>query len=195
MTQPILSILICSIWKRAGMLASLLSNLEEQIERLGVINLVEVRMSCDNGETPIGTKRNVLMEQATGKYSVFVDDDDKLPDYYIEEILKAAESDADCFAISGVMITNGSLENYWEISKDFEYCTKKEENGNEWYQRHPNHITPIRREIAVQFKFPDVYQFEDYNWACQIKNSGLIKTEFKIVKHPIYIYDFWSIKK
>lgn len=188
--QPVFSVLICSLWKRAGMLATLLSNLEEQIERLGVIDLVEIRISCDNGELPTGSKRNILMNQATGKYSVFVDDDDKLPDYYIEEVLKGVESDPDCLSMSGIMTTNGVNEQYWNISKDFEYRTLTDFQGKESYERFPNHITIMKRAIASQFKFPDIYMFEDYQWACAIRQSGLIKTEYRIPRHPMYHYDF-----
>ena len=190
MSHPIISILICSLWKRAGMLSKLLSGIQDQIDRLNAPDKVEVLINCDGGELPTGTKRNILLGQAAGKYSVFVDDDDKLPDYYIEEILKAAESDADCFSISGIMTTHGLNEQYWNISKDFEYRTLKDFQGKESFERFPNHITPMKRAIAVQFKFPDIYIFEDYQWACAIRQSGLIKTEFRIDKHPMYHYDF-----
>ncbi len=176
------------------MLASLLRNLEEQRDRFGGEPVVEIKVECDKGEIPTGTKRNLLMEEATGKYSVFCDDDDILPDYYIEEVLKAAESDADCFSMSGIMTTNGAKEQYWDISKDFEYRTLLNEKGEEWYQRFPNHITPMKREIACQFKFPNLYNFEDYQWALAIKQSGLIKTEFRIQRHPMYHYAVISPK-
>lgn len=187
---PVLSILICSLWKRAGMLATLLSNLEDQITRLNVFDKVEIRILPDNGEQPTGTKRNTLMDQSTGIYVVFIDDDDKVPEYYIEELLKAAESDADCFSISGIMTTHGLNEQYWNISKDFEYRTLRDSNGKESYERFPNHITPTKRSIASQFKFPDLYTFEDYQWALAMRQSGLIKTEHRIDRHPMYIYDF-----
>lgn len=192
--QPIISILICSLWKRAGMLASLLSHLEEQIDSHEAKDKIEINISCDNGERSTGLKRNDLLKKARGIWVMFVDDDDTLPPYFVEELLKASESDADCFSISGIMTTNGAKEQYWEISKDFEYRTLRNDKGEEWYQRFPNHITPIKREIACQFKFPDLYTFEDYQWALAIKNSGLIKTEYRIKRHPMYHYDFRTIK-
>lgn len=190
MSEPIISILICSLHKRTGMLASLLRNLEEQIKKLDVEDLVEIRVNVDGGEKPTGTKRNELLQQATGKYVLAVDDDDKIPNYYIEELLAAAQSDADCFAMSGIMTTDNQNEQYWEISKDFEYRTLRDEKGKDWFQRFPNHITAIRSSIAKQFTYPDLYTFEDHAWALKIHESKLIKTEFKITRHPMYHYDF-----
>jgi glycosyltransferase involved in cell wall biosynthesis len=191
--QPVVSVLICSLWKRAGMLASLLSNLEEQIERLCVYEEVQIIVRCDNGEIPTGTKRNQLLEEATGKYVVYIDDDDTVPDYYIEEILTASKQDCDAMAINGTMLTNGGDEKKWYISKDNPYTTLLDEKGVEYYLRYQNHISPIKREIANKFKFPDAYQFEDFEWATKIRYSCLIKTEAKIEK-PMYIYKFVSLK-
>lgn len=191
--QPILSILICSLWKRAGMLATLLSSLEDQIDRLEATNKVEIRLHCDSGELPTGTKRNILMEQATGVYVVYVDDDDSVSECYIEEILKAADQGCDAMAINGTILTNGKDEKRWFISKDNSYTTIMDEQGQEYYLRYQNHISPIKREIASQFKFPEKYQFEDFEWATKIRQSNLIHTEAKIEK-PLYIYKFVTVK-
>jgi hypothetical protein len=192
--QPVLSILICSLYKRAGMLAVLLGNLYEQIEKLGAEDKVEVLVEVDNGEMTTGAKRNILYSDATGKYVISHDDDDKPADFYVEELLKAAESDADCFAMTGYMLTNGTSRVDWEISKDHPYAAIKGEDGKKRYRRFPNHITAIRATIAKQFKFPELYNAEDYAWALQIHQSGLIKTEYKITRGPMYVYDWWPQK-
>lgn len=192
--QPVLSILICSLYKRAGMLAVLLGNLYDQIEKLGAEEKVEVLVEVDNGEMPTGTKRNILYANATGKYVISHDDDDKPSNFYIEELLKAAESDADCFGMTGFMTTNSGAMVEWEISKDHPYKAVRGEDGKERYLRFPNHITGIRSSIAKQFKFPEIYQAEDYTWALAIHESGLIKTEYKITRGYMYHYDFWPQK-
>ena len=76
-----------------GLLAALIRNLDEQIEKANARELVEVIPEVDKGETPTGTKRNNLIDRAAGKYIVFVDDDDTVSDYYVSEILRCAESD------------------------------------------------------------------------------------------------------
>lgn len=192
---PVLSILICSLNKRAGLLASLLEKLSKQIESCQAWDKVEVLVEIDDGEKPTGTKRNTLYQMAKGKYSISHDDDDAPADFYIEELLKAAESDADCFGMGGIMTTNGVNEKKWYISKDYPYVASRNDLGEEIYFRFPNHITAIRSSITKQFQFPDAYQSEDYAWALAIHQSGLIKTEYLIERFPMYYYQYLSHKK
>ena len=192
---PTLSILICSLNKRAGMLSSLLGKLSEQIEALKAWDQVEVLVEMDNGEKPTGTKRNMLYQMAKGKYSLSCDDDDSPADFYVEELLKAAESDADCFSMGGIMTNNGGNEKKWYISKNYPYIASRNDLGEEIYLRFPNHITSIRSSIAKQFQFPDAYQSEDYAWALAIHQSGLIKTEYLIERFPMYHYQYLTVKK
>lgn len=182
----ILSVLICSLEKRAYMLQMLTTYLQEQIVRCDAKDKVQVLTKVDNGQKTTGMKRNELLEEATGTYSVFCDDDDWIADYYIEELLKAAESDCDCFAINGTMTTNGHSERRWWIYKDSDYSDRPD-----GYHRYPNHLCPMKREIAIQFKFPQITIGEDYEWATAIHNAGIIKTEYKIEK-PMYHYRFTS---
>lgn len=190
----ILSILIPSLYQRAGMLATMLRNLHEQIALLGAENIVEILVSVDSKEKTTGTKRNELVADATGMYVVHVDDDDLLPIYYVEEMLEAAKSEADCFAISGIITTNGTAEKRWYISKDLNYHATIDTDGRECYHRYTNHITCVKREIASKILFPDETQGEDFEWATNLKKSGLLKTEYKIDRFPMYHYKFVSMK-
>lgn len=135
-----------------------------------------------------GEKRNILLERAKGKYVVFVDDDDSVATNYVDLLLKAAESDADCFAINGTMTTNGANLKRWYIAKDNPYKAEIV-NGEEVYLRYPNHITPIKRSIAIQVKFPHVYRGEDYQWATELHLKKLIQSEF-VIETPLYEYKF-----
>jgi hypothetical protein len=189
----ILSILICSLNKRAGMLASLLEKLSKQIEACQAWEKVEVLVEMDNGEKPTGTKRNTLLNSAKGVYVVYADDDDEVFDYYVEEVLKAAEQDCDAMAVCGIMSTNGRDIKKWFIAKDNQYVASRDENGSEIYLRYQNHISPVKREIALQVGFTDKYVGEDYDYANKLHKMGLVKTEAKIEK-PIYHYKFVSNK-
>lgn len=194
----ILSVLITSMYKRAGMLASILRHLEIQIEGCNAKDIVEILTNVDYGESQggksTGQKRNELVIQATGKYIVHVDDDDAIPPYYIEELLKAAMSDADCFSISGVINTDGRNEKVWHISKDMPYAARFDLEGKEEYTRYPNHICPMKREIAIQVPFPHQTIGEDYAFATVLHNEKLIKTEYRIDRFPMYYYKFISNK-
>ena len=185
-----LSILIPSLNSRAGLLASLLRRLENQIEHCNAKNDVEILVSLDDGEKTTGKKRNELVEQAKGRYVIGHDDDDLPGDHYIEELLKACESGADCFAISGIITTDGVDLKRWFISKDLDYKAIVDADRREAYHRYTNHITGVKREIAIQIKFPDQVIGEDFQWATDLKNSGLLKTEYRIDRFPMYHYKF-----
>lgn len=185
----LLSILICSIYERAGMLAGLLRELHRQIDECNANDKVEVITEIDNkGENPTGSKRNLLYQKAIGKYSISIDDDDNIPLYFISELLEAAKSNADCFATNGIITTNGQDELQWFISIFNPYCDS-EINGKKCYLRYPNHISPIKSEIAKQVLFPEIFIGEDYNWATQIHQRELLKTEHVITK-PMYFYRY-----
>lgn len=193
MSEIVLSILICSLEKRKDMLDRLLQSLEMQVVH-ALLKQVEILFEVDNGGIPTGTKRNLLLQRAKGKYVIFIDDDDFVPEYYIEELITAAGSDADCFGMTGIMLTNGADEKKWIICLGCPYTAERDENGKEFYKRFPNHITGIKREIAIKFPFPDVTVGEDYQFASAMRNADVLKTEYKIERHPMYIYDYRTNK-
>ena len=174
-----LSILIPTLNTRKGLLDNLLTNLKAQLVELNT-KQVEILTYPDNGELPTGTKRNQLLKRAKGKYVVFVDDDDIIPGYYIEEILKGAISDCDSMAINGIMPTNRVYT--WDIRQGNPYS----QIGNH-FLRYPNHITPIKRKHAIKIKFPEITIGEDFQWATDLKDAGLLQTEY-IIEKPMYIY-------
>jgi hypothetical protein len=107
----------------------------------------------------------------------------------VDEMLKAAESGADCFAINGTMTTDGKNEVQWFISKDYinEDVTK---DGKTIYLRHTNHITAVRREIALKAGFPNKSNAEDKWYSDRL----VLKSEHKIDPH-MYWYRFSRFNK
>lgn len=184
----ILSILICTLEERKAQFDSLCADLLMQIKDGYYGNKVEVLYEVDNRELTTGAKRNKLLQRAAGEYCVFIDDDDEVPEYYIEEILKAAKFNCDCMAINGKMTTNGQNEKQWFISLGMPYKADWS-TGSEIYLRYPNHITMIKTHIARQFKFADVTIGEDFDWATRIHKSGFLRTQALITK-PMYHYRF-----
>jgi glycosyltransferase involved in cell wall biosynthesis len=184
-----LSILICTLYERKSYFDALVNSL---IAQRFDSNEVEILYEIDNREITTGEKRNKLLERAKGKYSVFIDDDDEVPDYYIAELLKAYESDTDCFDINGIMTTNGGNIKKFVHGRGLPYCADYS-TGKEVYLRYPNHITPIRTEIAKQIKFPHITIGEDYAWATKLRDSGLIKTSY-LIEPTMYHYKFIDSK-
>ncbi len=187
----VLSILICSLHSRKHMLDQLLHELDTQIRAANAIGKVDILLNVDNKEKSTGMKRQELLEQATGKYIIFIDDDDWIEPCYIAELLKACDSDADCFGMVGWITTNGTDRIDWRLSKDYEDHTIKENGYTPVYLRRTNHITGVKRSIALQAGFPDKSNAED-KWYSQ-RVAPLCKTEYQIIP-AMYHYRFNSHK-
>ena len=189
----LLSILIPTINRHIGCLAVLLRSLNEQIENGGLGKIVEIIVL--EGETQTtGAKRNTLLEKATGEYVTYIDADDEVSPDYLKEVLQAIESKPDVVGFGGWMETNGSNRQNFKISKDLPYIASKEDNGNTCFLRYNNHLSPCRRSIALQVKFPEKTFGEDYDYATRLKESGLIQTEVYIPKQ-LYFYKFSTVKR
>jgi glycosyltransferase involved in cell wall biosynthesis len=171
------------------MLQSLLTSLINQPSPSGE---VEILTEIDGGEITTGNKRNKLIQRASGEYIVFIDDDDEVSPDYVKEILQAAITKPDAIVFSGWMETNGTDRKEFHLSIHYPY-TAITRNGRVEYLRYPNHITPIKRSIALQVPFENRTIGEDYAWATALHDQGLIKTEVKIHKQ-LYYYKFNSNK-
>ena len=184
-----LSILIASLTSRSQQLELLVKELLYQ--RMDN-PLVEILTNVDNKEKSTGLKRQELLESATGKYIIFIDDDDWPEPCYISELLQAAESDADCFAMNGYITTNGHNKIEWRLSKDYENRSIKENGHRVVYLRKTNHITGVKRELALQAGFPDKSNAEDKWYSDRV--APLCNTEFQI-KPMMYHYRFSTFNK
>lgn len=160
--------------------------LYEQINDTDSEDIVEILVNLDNKEKTTGFKRQELLNWSRGKYVIFIDDDDWISNWYICELLRAAESGADCFSINGIYTEGEGKEERkrvkWEISKDHpnENTVK---NGKEFFLRRTNHITGVKREIAIAAGFPDKSNAEDKHYS-----DGLILTTEHKIEIPMYHY-------
>jgi glycosyltransferase involved in cell wall biosynthesis len=175
-----LSILICSLNARAALLARLRSVLDPQITEE-----VEVLVNVDDGQLSIGDKRNALLAAATGDYIAFVDDDDMVRTNYVATILEAAKQNPDCIGIEGIITFNGNLKQGRIFIHSLQYRSWFEKDGV--YYRNPNHLSPVKRELALQVKFPSKNHGEDHDYSIAL--LPFLKTEVYI-KGPIYHYDY-----
>ena len=142
---------------------------------------VEMLANSDNGIKSIGQKRNELLQAAKGDYVVFVDDDDMVSPFYTFGILEAIKSNPDCVGIEGIITLKNVGPKKFIHSLQYEDWYEKDEI----YYRCPNHLNPIKREIALEAKFPEISWQEDQSFSFRLK--GKLKTEVYI-KGPIYYY-------
>lgn len=170
------SILVATLARRSGHLANLLDDLDPQI-REGV----EVVAYRNHGEVPLGDIRQALVEEARGEYLCFVDDDDRLPPYYVDRVLPLLDG-VDYVGwrmqahINGVPLkpTYHSLEyDRWFETPDA-------------YFRDVSHLNPVRTALARQADFRNAEPPEDVTWSDQIR--PLLATQHYAGDDPMYLY-------
>jgi glycosyltransferase involved in cell wall biosynthesis len=175
-----LSILIPTISSREAMLCRLLDRLLPQR-----VDGVEVIVRSDNGEDSIGAKRNALVAQSKGEWICFIDDDDLVAPDYVARILAALTLNPDCVGFWVNRYVNGAFEA--RACHSLRYCRyATNENGQERiYERTPNHLNPIRREIAESVPFPELNHGEDTSYA--VRAYPLLESEV-FIDAPLYDY-------
>ena len=193
--QPVpkfkLSILIPTLPVRISTYVVLLNNIRDQIKKGKFESDVEILSLMDCKSMTIGDKRNRLIEMSSGEYIVFIDDDDNVPDYYISEVLSAIKESPDCVGIRGVIKYEGDTK-----GKDTVFIHSlrypQDEDINIYAKgRPPNHLNPIKREIACTVKFPNQNWAEDIDWSSNLYFK--LKTE-KMIDRVMYVYFAYGSK-
>lgn len=200
----ILSILICHLKSRAALLERLMARLRPQlkdpecasiISKSGLppsvsgmdftsIGDVEVLIDADEKEITTGQKRNRLLARATGDYICFVDDDDLVPVDYCKKIIKAINSTnprPDVIGFEGTLIRKNQPNRRFIHSMKHSTWFEKDKV----YYRCPNHLNPVKRELALQVMFPDKTIGEDHDYSKNL--HPLLKTEV-YVQGSMYEY-------
>lgn len=182
----ILSILIPTLADRARLRAPLLSELKRQISD----SPVEVLLDEDNKEHTTGFKRNALLMRATGTYSVFVDDDDWVSSTYVQDILRILKTQyVDCIGFWGKAVWGGVMERRFIHSLMCPVWTERADKcGVPTYYRQPNHLNPVRTDLARRIKYRDITISEDHFWTRAMADSRLLKREVFLGEKCLYHY-------
>lgn len=176
---PVLSIMIATMHKRAEQFRRLMAVLGGQLT-----GEVELLTDIDNGEKTIGSKRQNLLNRAGGQYVCYVDDDDIVSADYVSELLQAInKTKPDCvgFWYESCCMATGHKRTV-EVSLHTKAKGIKEEILT---HRYTNHLTPVKRDIALQVGFEDISVNEDNQYS-----RGVVKiarTEWLINK-VLYYY-------
>ena len=162
-SPPLLSLLIASLEKRRALLEGLVHELHRQIFAQADPWAVELRIDRDDGARPIGAKRQALLRRARGRYLCFIDDDDMVAPTYVHDILSAlsARPDADCVVFAGRLEVEGRYLGPFDYSLAHRYYHQIGHN----YFRTPNHLCPVRRELALAVGFAPLRRGEDTDYA------------------------------
>jgi glycosyltransferase involved in cell wall biosynthesis len=186
MKRPILSVLVCSIPGRFGLLKLLLDELSRQSQSHS--SKVEILALTDDKSMPVGEKRNRMVRAANGEYVVFIDDDDWIADHYLDSILKALECRPDVVTIvASVSLDNGPWHPcYYSLLHPFQV------NEESHYERWPNHLCPMRRDLVLEVGYPTIRFGEDTAFATNIR--PLLHKQVQASTKPLYFYRFSSKK-
>lgn len=178
-----LSILILTLPTRIDSYSNLIRTLNQQVIENNLLDKVQILSLCDTKEISVGEKRNILLNKSIGRYVCFIDDDDLIATDYLIKIISAISSNSDVITFCGDYVENGQ-------TTPFSISTIHRGNYNHpnLFYRLPNHLCPVKREIAVSCLFTDKNYGEDSDYAERINQH--IKNEFHIQdKLYFYMYD------
>lgn len=178
----ILSILVLTVPSRIDFFyPRLMKSLSNQTKKYSDI---EVLALFDNKKRTIGRKRQDLINLSQGKYVVFIDDDDRIADDYVDEIRTTLHNnpDTDCVVFDQFITIDGDMGRRARYSIEYENFTRE---GNELRAK-PPHTCVYKSSIAKKHPYSDMNSEEDINW---INRACVdIKVQTRIDK-ILYYYD------
>lgn len=139
----------------------MLDRLRPQMRRgVGVLTL------ADGGEWSIGAKRQALLLQSTAEYVSYVDDDDDVSPQFVAEVLKALRRGPDVVGFRLRYVRDGewcgeAVHSYNAASVVLPPMPR----GVKRMERKPNHLNPVRRELALRVGFKPINHGEDAAYA------------------------------
>jgi glycosyltransferase involved in cell wall biosynthesis len=180
-----LSILIPSVpRRRKTYLQSLLDSLETQLESSNISN-VEILVLYDNKKRNIGDKRNDLINLAKGEYLTFIDDDDRVNDTYINDVLVALNFGPDC-VVYDCLYSSGDQTMLCKYGVEYEYNNASLGQGIDWTGK-PAHTMVWKSSLAKSVSYESRGWGEDMDW---VKRAyPLITNQIRIDK-IMYYYDW-----
>lgn len=181
-----LSILICTVPGRLDLLATLLRNIQFQIQTLPV----EYVYLGDNKRRTIGQKRNELLSLAQGDWITFIDDDDHYHEGAIETIVEAINRNPtkQVIVYRGTQKTDGAHDLPFRFEHRFTKNHRRIEDA-EFRAMVPNHLCTWKAELARKESFENISLSEDHQWADKMR-AHYTEADQVILKRAIYHYEF-----
>jgi glycosyltransferase involved in cell wall biosynthesis len=179
-----LSILVPTVPSRINYFYPKIMN--ELIKQIGDRKDIELIALFDNKKRSIGQKRQEMVVISQGKYITFIDDDDRISEDYIDEIMKAIDEndDSDCIVYEVICCIEGDLKKHCKYGIEFEYGDINQD-GTEWRGK-PAHTMVWKSEIVKRHRYNDLGHGEDYDWVKRAWQD--IKKQIRIDK-ILYYYD------
>lgn len=172
--SPSWDVLIATIPHRHEKLCGLLAELDRQWEP--GLTVIVYR---DNLNYPVGRKRQVLLEAASGDYVCFADDDDELAGGYVRRIMAALRLNPDYVGFRVRVSDGGEHRGIAEHSLRYPGWSAP----GDPLTRDISHLNPVRRELALLGSFDgrdDNSHGEDSHWAMAVRASGKVRRQVMI---------------
>lgn len=167
MSQPLLSILIPTVFERVESFKRLRSFINYQINEYDLQGQVEVLHLLDNKEMTIGEKRNRLYQMANGTYSLQIDDDDQIHHEALPLIIDEIKNeDCDCVGYKELCIFDGKRVESSNFSIKYGGWADNVDGFN--HVRTPFFKTPIKTRICLQIPVPFIRFGEDHEFSKMI---------------------------
>lgn len=167
------SVLIPSLTERKDKLEHLLESIREKVARICPDLRVEYCTDVDNRQVSIGVKRERLLQNAKGKFTSFIDDDDDITDAYIEDLYACFKGGFQVMRIYGQMGDYRFMHSAALGLKD-----KMVSGDPPLFQRPPNHLNPMLADIAKFSHFKDATYGEDLEWTITVAKQGFLKNQY-----------------
>lgn len=177
---PTWTILVATLQRRENRFATLRDELLRQTDRHG--GRVRVCALWNRGQHPLGELRQHLVTYVASDYVSFVDDDDEVPSYFVDEVVKALESRPDQVGWRMQCIRDGAMLK--PTYHGLRYGSWWEDDAG--YYRDVSHLNPVRRELALRCDFRKGEPPEDVAWVDQMR--GLVKSEVSVPDKIMYYY-------
>jgi predicted O-methyltransferase YrrM len=183
---PTWSILIPTLGERAALFERLMAELLPQVDAAG--GRVSVIAYWNNGQPGLPEIRQRLVEATQTDYLSFIDDDDRVPEYFVQEVLGALDQRPDYVGWQTHYFANG--RDHGLVDHSLRHGGWREEKKPVYrLLRDISHINPMRSEVAkaADFRVVGRGQLEDRPWVDQIRQAGELRTEVYLDK-PMYRY-------
>ena len=184
----LLSVGIVTLKEREEKLLRLVNKLREHATTDNM-EKVELLINSDEGQKPVGQKRNEVLHRAKGRFICFIDDDDLVSDSYINTIVNLIRDNPklDCIGFTGVFYNNDKPSMTFKHANMYR-GNYKDSEGTQY--RPANHLNPVRTDIAKQIGFPEKNFGEDSDYSDSLLRSNLIQNEVVIENEVMYHYLF-----
>jgi hypothetical protein len=182
---PTWAILVPTLGERRALFERLMAGLLPQLDRYA--GRVRVVGWHNNGSPSLPKIRQTMVLGAETDYLSFVDDDDLVSPFYVDEVVAALETRPDYVGFQVQCYSDGAPTAVAYHSLAY----RRWRNYPSHYERDISHINPIRTALARQADFARARAgtAEDRSWAGQLRRAHVLRSEVvvdRIMYHYLY---------